>query len=368
MTDAAPPRVRRDPRDRDTRGRPGAAAATAAPPAARSAAADPGVVARVDNPTCAILVVPDLEAGRLSRSDRALMAAARALADALRGEVVLLAARPPGTPAAPGPEAEGADAILLPVDAGPAEGLAEARVASVLAAIGACDARHVLFPETPIGGELGRRTAARLGERPATQARRISPAEVTCLIDGGRSEVTRPTPRILIPAPEAFAPPPSGPRRAARPIPLDVTAEPARARVIATLAPDAASLALTEADLIVSAGGGVTAWDAFHAVAALLGAAEAGSRVVCDAGHLPRARQVGVSGTLVSPRCYLAFGIAGASQHLQGIAEAERVVAVNADPHADMLRRADLAVVADAQAVLPALAARARARGARHAA
>ena len=45
---------------------------------------------------------------------------------------------------------------------------------------------------------------------------------------------------------------------------------------------------------------------------------------------------------------------------------AERVIAVNADPHADMLKRADLAIVADAQDVLPALVARGRARGMRH--
>ena len=45
------------------------------------------------------------------------------------------------------------------------------------------------------------------------------------------------------------------------------------------------------------------------------------------------------------------------------MAEAERVVAVNADPAAEMMRRADLAIVADAQAVLPALARRAAERG-----
>ena len=87
------------------------------------------------------------------------------------------------------------------------------------------------------------------------------------------------------------------------------------------------------------------------------GAAEGGSRVVCDAGLLPRGRQVGASGSLVEPRCYLAFGIAGAPQHLQGIARCERVLAVNTDLHADMVKRADLAIIADAQEVMPALPA-----------
>ena len=67
-------------------------------------------------------------------------------------------------------------------------------------------------------------------------------------------------------------------------------------------------------------------------------------------------RQVGTSGTLVDPRSYLAFGIFGAVQHLQGIQRCQRVVAVNTDRHAAMVKRADLVVIADAQNVMAALA------------
>ena len=66
---------------------------------------------------------------------------------------------------------------------------------------------------------------------------------------------------------------------------------------------------------------------------------------MADAGHLPRNRQIGASGTLVKPRCYLAFGIAGAIQHLQGIQHCEHVVAVNTNIHAEMVKRSDLAVI-----------------------
>jgi electron transfer flavoprotein alpha subunit len=127
-------------------------------------------------------------------------------------------------------------------------------------------------------------------------------------------------------------------------------------------ATDPNAVPLTEADFIVSAGNGVTDWPGFHEVAAALGAAEGGSRVVCDTGLLPRERQVGASGSLVEPRCYLAFGIAGAPQHLQGILRCERVLAVNTDLHAEMVKRADLAIIADAQSVMPALARLARDR------
>jgi electron transfer flavoprotein alpha subunit len=160
-------------------------------------------------------------------------------------------------------------------------------------------------------------------------------------------------------APEA-AEPVRGVRHEARALdPVGVTAAP-RLFDGGLAAVDPNAVPLKEADFIVSAGNGVTDWDAFHAVADALGAAEGGSRVVCDAGLLPRGRQVGASGTLVEPRCYLAFGIAGAPQHLQGIARCERVVAVNTDLHADMVKRADLAIIADAQVVMPALARLAR--------
>jgi electron transfer flavoprotein alpha subunit len=125
---------------------------------------------------------------------------------------------------------------------------------------------------------------------------------------------------------------------------------------------DPNAVPLPEADFIVSAGNGVSDWASFHEVASALGAAEGGSRVVCDAGFLPRDRQVGASGSLVEARCYLAFGIAGAPQHLQGISRCERVLAVNTDLHAEMVKRADLAIIADAQAVMLALAKLAKER------
>jgi electron transfer flavoprotein alpha subunit len=133
-------------------------------------------------------------------------------------------------------------------------------------------------------------------------------------------------------------------------------------RTARPLAVDPDQLTLAEADFIVSAGNGITDWASFAELAATLGATRGGSRVVCDAGHLPRDRQIGASGTLVTARCYFALGIAGAPQHLQGITEVKHVIAVNTDLHAEMIKRADLAIVADAQAVMPALIRHARER------
>lgn len=63
----------------------------------------------------------------------------------------------------------------------------------------------------------------------------------------------------------------------------------------------------------------------------------------------------GASGTWVTARVYVAIGISGAIQHLQGIGACDKVVAVNLDPVCDMIKRADLSVIGDGTAILEAL-------------
>jgi len=344
---AASGRIRRDPRT--ARGPQRLAAQSErAQPKRPEAEALPRIV--VDSPACLILAVPDLEDGRLTSHDRDLLGAARLLAEHAKGAVVALV--PAGC--AEDFAVAGVDRLLsvaLPPGYAP-----EALTQAVLAAIGRLEPRHVLFAETPTsGGDIGRRVAAALQERPAHRIVRLSSEEVASRGQGGRSDFLSRPPRILLFAAEA-ADPPTGALREARPLPsIELPAKPARIVDGGLAATDPNAVPLAEADFIVSAGNGVTDWAAFHDAAAALGAAEGGSRIACDAGHLPRARQVGASGSLVEPRCYLAFGIAGAPQHLQGIQRCQRVVAVNTDLHADMVKRADLAIIADAQRVMPAL-------------
>ncbi len=350
-----PPRIRRDPRDP-------ASMRVRAPPLPNPAADSPAPRVLVDNPACFILAVVDLDAGRMSRADRESMAAARQLADELEGVVVMIACLPPATEVRAKPEQEGADRVAILRNELYAEDLAEPRVPGILAAAAECAAAHILFPASFVGAELARRVAARLGDRAAFDVRRLSREGLVADIDAGLTEVSRPLPRVIVTARSTFAPVNPTPLREARALDVPTVAAELRVRSLGPLRLDPAAVPLGEADLIISAGSGLTDWESFHQAARALGAAEAGSRVVCDAGLLPKTRQVGASGLLVEPRCYLAFGIAGASQHLQGIAGAERVIAVNTDPRADMVKRADLAIVADAQAVLPALVRRAALR------
>lgn len=333
-------RRRRDPRAERRRQRQPAAGQP------EPAAATPALPVRtIDDPACIVLAVPDLPGGRLSAHDRDVLGAAHVLADPLGGAVAVLALGGEDDFAA-----AGADRVMSLAGEGP-----EQRLAAVLGAVARLDPRHVLFPDTTTGGgDTGRRLAARLGIRAAGNVVALSEGRIVRRGNGGRTDFVIDPPRVLLLAPEA-ADPVSGARHEARPLPPPaIEAQPVVADGgLLPLDPDAVPLA--EADFIVGGGGGVTDWRAFHDLALALGAAKGGSRVACDAGHLPRDRQVGASGTIVGARCYMALGISGAVQHIQGIAGCRCVVAVNTDPHAEMVTRADLSVIADAQQVMPAL-------------
>jgi len=124
---------------------------------------------------------------------------------------------------------------------------------------------------------------------------------------------------------------------------------------------DAAQVALEEADFIVSAGNGVTDIAAFEQLAGTFGAAIGASRVAVDNGHFTRDKQVGATGKTVEASVYIAFGISGAVQHLQGIKDCRHVIAVNLDASAPIAKRANLTVVGDAQGTIAALIEQVRA-------
>ena len=78
-----------------------------------------------------------------------------------------------------------------------------------------------------------------------------------------------------------------------------------------------------------------------------LGAVVSASRPVTDAGWLPKTRQVGKSGVVVKPKLYLMLGISGAPEHLEGMKDAELIIAINTDPDAPIFDVAHYGATAD---------------------
>lgn len=126
---------------------------------------------------------------------------------------------------------------------------------------------------------------------------------------------------------------------------------------LGVVAGQAQQVALEEADFILAAGNGVTDVKLFLELAEALGAAVGASRVAVDDGRFARSQQIGATGRTVQARGYLAMGISGAVQHLQGIRECRHVMAVNTDVSAPMVQRAELTVVEDVQALMRELLA-----------
>ena len=126
-------------------------------------------------------------------------------------------------------------------------------------------------------------------------------------------------------------------------------------RDLGRIAGKAQQVALEEAEFILAAGNGVTDVALFHELAQALGAAVGASRVAVDDGRFARSQQIGATGRTVQARGYLALGISGAVQHLQGIRECRHVIAVNTDPAAPISQRSELTVAEDVQNLMRAL-------------
>jgi electron transfer flavoprotein alpha subunit len=126
---------------------------------------------------------------------------------------------------------------------------------------------------------------------------------------------------------------------------------------------DPGDLDISSAEMLVSVGRGIESQENMEIVAELadaLGVPLSASRPVVDAGWLPKTRQVGQSGVKVKPRVYLALGISGAPEHLEGMRNAELILACNTDPGAPIFGVAHYGTTVDLFDLVPELVAKVR--------
>jgi electron transfer flavoprotein alpha subunit len=119
---------------------------------------------------------------------------------------------------------------------------------------------------------------------------------------------------------------------------------------------------LFEADIIVSGGRGTTG-DGLKLIKKLAEALKtkgvkaewACSRVVVDEGVAEYAHQIGQTGKTVRPKVYVAVGISGAIQHIAGMKESEKIIAIDHNPKAFIFHYADFGIVGEYEDILPEL-------------
>ncbi|WP_350598876.1 electron transfer flavoprotein subunit alpha/FixB family protein [Pseudomonas sp. 65/3-MNA-CIBAN-0223] len=308
---------------------------------------------QVPAPAFYICVVPDMVGGRLSSHDRDLLGLAHQLAGSDGAVLAVVFGEHKESTFA----TAGVDRLLV-LDGEEFSGYApEQRVQGLRAVDNQFNPRHWLLPDSRTGGgELGRRFAATLGERPATRVWQVKDQECIGRAGAGLQDLARPVARLILAAVEC-AEPVSESRHEALPVELSTAVARNLSRIedLGAVAVDPAAIPMAEAEFIFSGGNGVKDWGLFHSTAQALGATEGASRVAVDDGFMARDRQVGASGTWVTARVYVAVGISGAIQHLQGIGACDKVVAINLDPGCDMIKRADLSVIGESAEILQAL-------------
>lgn len=106
---------------------------------------------------------------------------------------------------------------------------------------------------------------------------------------------------------------------------------------------------IREARVLVSAGAGYGAEvNQLTELAHQLKGAVAVSKPLVEQNRAPREIQVGQSGKTVSPQLYLALGIYGSMQHVEGLKNVTDIISVNTDKGAPMNYLAAISVIGDA--------------------
>jgi electron transfer flavoprotein alpha subunit len=330
----------------------------AAAAAAHSAATRAAKPRRTTQPAQrALLVAAHSERGALDEGAREALAAAALLADA-QTEVVLLVLGELTDDIA----ALGADkAVVLP-SLDRRAFAPEQQLAALCACVAQFRPAHLLMPDNASGaGDLGRRYAAHAGVTITTHVVQIDAVRVASYAQAKKSYAVRALPEVVLleqGAVDARLPFVGAGERVELSPPLTGDARLTVDTAYADLGiedVDAADIALEEADFIVSAGNGVGDLAAFETLARAFGAAIGASRVAVDNGWFRRDQQIGATGKTVDASVYIAFGISGAVQHLQGIKDCRHVIAVNVDASAPIVKRANLAIISDAPELIGAL-------------
>lgn len=115
---------------------------------------------------------------------------------------------------------------------------------------------------------------------------------------------------------------------------------------------------LDSAEIIVAGGKGMKNEAGFELLknfAESIGACVAASRGAVDMGLASADIQIGQTGKTVTPKLYIACGISGAIQHIVGMQDSDKIIAINTDEKAPIFDHCDCGIVGDVFDILPKL-------------
>jgi electron transfer flavoprotein alpha subunit len=310
-----------------------------------------------------VLVVCEIQNGKIKKTSREALTIGRKIAEAAGGELAAFAAGNAAAAVAEEAGKFGAKKLYAVADAALDVYTTEPYAAALKQVIDQAQPAVVLFGGTSNGRDLAPRIAARVNAGVASDVDRLEWTD-------GKLRARRPvysgkafatvdvtTPAMATTRPNAFPPEEAG-AGAADVVNVAYQSIESKAKLVETKTPEAGELSIAEADIIVSGGRGLKEAANFSYIRDLahaIGGAVGASRATVDAGWIDHQHQVGQTGRVVSPNLYVAAGISGAIQHLAGMSSSKHIVAINKDPEAPIFRVADLGVVGDLFQIVPAL-------------
>ncbi|MEW5938125.1 MAG: electron transfer flavoprotein subunit alpha/FixB family protein [Chloroflexota bacterium] len=228
--------------------------------------------------------------------------------------------------------------------------------------------RAVLMGHTTIGADVAGGLSAKLSLPLVSSCRTLaSTAKFISQICGGKimAEGDLPSPTALVTMVPGGYKTEQG--QSAQPPAIDNLAPPSldnlRVALKQYIEPEAGDVDIAKESFLVSVGRGIQLKDNIEMakeLATALGAQVSASRPVVDQGWLPTSRLVGKSGKRVRPKVYLALGISGAPEHVEGMGESDTIIAVNTDPNAPIFNVAKYGTTVDLLELVPALIEKAK--------
>ena len=317
-----------------------------------------------------ILVVGEIEEGKLASITKELLGGARQIADSTKEEVSLLLIGDKASSLAQEAITLGADKVYLAAHPSFAEFHGEAYAFLVSELCKQVQPALCLMGQTDGGRDVAPRVAARLGaglcmdcvevkfdpeQKQILHSRPVFGGKAIAVMASAAGKMQVDTVR-----PKSMAPPAPQAGRSGQSTPLSLSFDPAqqKAKVTKREKLPAEGIKLEEARIIVAGGGGVGGVEGFAMLKELaqgLGGAVGATRVPVDEKWVPLSQEIGQTGKIVSPELYIAVGISGAAQHITGILNSKCIVAINKDPDANIFKVANYGVVADFRQVLPTL-------------
>lgn len=313
-----------------------------------------------------VCVVVETLRGQVTDLTFTMLAAGRRLADGLRTKVAaLVIGRGVQKLAA---ELGAADRVVCAEHTGLAEFNPEAYLCVLTVMLEQHKPRLVLLGHTAMGTDLACGLAQRLHWPVITSCRTFALSDgnvqysaPTC---GGKLIATGPVPEptcLTTVMPGGYKPDEGRVSLTPR---VEALAAPAGLDQVRThfkqyIEPPTTDVDIAKEAILVSVGRGIQNQDniaAAERLAQALGGVVSGSRPVVDQGWLPTTRLVGKSGKQVKPKLYLAIGISGAPEHLEGVPEAELMLAINTDAKAPIFDVAQFGTTCNALELMPILA------------